>query len=205
MEQKVKKIVQPHYIKMENDEGKTPEELFTIEHKELLREAELWMKDTAKSCTIVSTLVATVAFTAPFNLPEGTNDLGSPTGLQNSSFLLFALSDGATLFSSVVAILMFLSILTSRYAEYDFLKSLPLKLMIGLISLFFSMFTMMIAFSFTFVISYHHGLKWVPFIIFIFAFLPIAVFAILQYPLLLDTFSSTYASRRLFQPTKQML
>ncbi|KAL4357706.1 hypothetical protein AHAS_Ahas09G0213500 [Arachis hypogaea] len=41
---------------------------------------------------------------------------------------------------------MFLGLLTSRYAEDDFLKSLPTKLMIGLSTMFISLATMMAAF-----------------------------------------------------------
>ncbi|GMN28323.1 hypothetical protein TIFTF001_044225 [Ficus carica] len=205
--EEVKKIVQPHYIKEKNKKGKIPEEIFSKSHKLLLKDGEEWLKHTAHSCMIVSTLIATVVFAAAFTLPGGTNNSGIPVDLQYTSFLIFILSDGLALFSSVVAILMFLSILTSRYAENDFLKSLPLKLMIGLAALFFSIITMMIAFSFTFVIAYNNsGLKWVPFLISISAIFPILVFAFLQFPLLLDTFSSTYWSRTdLFQPNRHML
>jgi hypothetical protein len=41
---------------------------------------------------------------------------------------------------------MILGILTSRYAEQDFLRSLPTKLIIGLSTLFISIATMMVAF-----------------------------------------------------------
>ncbi|PON78910.1 PGG domain containing protein [Trema orientale] len=156
----VKKIVQPLYIKAKNKKGKNPEELFSAEHKILLRNGELWMKSTANSCMLVATLIATVVFAAAFSLPGGNNDEGTPNNLQSTSFLIFVLSDGLALLNSIVAVLMFLSILISRYTEHGFLKWLPLKLMIGLTSLFFSMITTMIAFCFTFIIAYHSGLKW---------------------------------------------
>ncbi|PWA40779.1 PGG domain-containing protein [Artemisia annua] len=47
------------------------------------------------------------------------------------SDLLHEVADAISLFSSAASILMFLSILTSRYAERDFLKSLPKKLTLG--------------------------------------------------------------------------
>ncbi|KAG5239567.1 protein ACCELERATED CELL DEATH [Salix suchowensis] len=43
-------------------------------------------------------------------------------------------------------LLMFLGILTSRYAEEDFLKSLPKKLIFGLSTLFLSIAAMMVTF-----------------------------------------------------------
>ena len=203
--QEVKKIVQPLYIKAKNKEGKTPEELFIAQHKPLVKDGELWMKRTAESCMVVATLIATIVFAAAFTLPGCNKDNGIPNNLQSTSFLIFVLSDGFALLTSIVAMVMFLSILISRYTEYDFLKRLPLKLMIGLTSLFFSMITMMIAFSFTFIIDYRHGLKWVPFLISMLAIIPISLFAIMKFPLLLDTFSSTYCSGTLFQPNRHML
>ncbi|XP_062095017.1 ankyrin repeat-containing protein NPR4-like isoform X2 [Humulus lupulus] len=198
--EEVKKIVQPSYMKAKNKQGECPEELFCKEHKRLLREGETWMKHTANSCMLVATLIATVVFAAAFSLPGGNNDKGSPNDLASTSFLIFVLSDGLALLNSIVSMVMFLSILISRYTEYDFLIRLPLKLIIGLTSLFFSMITMMISFSLAFVIAYDHGIKWVPLLISMLAIVPIALFAILKFPLVLDTFSSTYCSGTLFQP-----
>ncbi|GJZ11904.1 ankyrin repeat-containing protein [Tanacetum coccineum] len=63
---------------------------------------------------------------------------------------------------SSTSVLIFLAILTSRYAERDFLESLPKKLMFGLASLFLSIMTMMVAFSASFFVLYHRNQKWVP-------------------------------------------
>ncbi|XP_062094517.1 ankyrin repeat-containing protein ITN1-like isoform X2 [Humulus lupulus] len=207
--EEVKRIVPPHYITQKNKKKKTPNEMFTSQHKPLLSKGEEWMKSTASSCMIVATLIATVVFAAAFSLPGGNNDDhdGTPNNLKSHSFLIFVLSDGLALLNSVVAMLMFLSILVSRYSEYDFLKWLPLKLMVGLTTLFFSMVAMMIAFSFAFVLVYHHhhGLKWVPLLISLFGIVPTALFAILKFPLLLETFLSTYCSGMLFQTSRRML
>ncbi|KAM1276325.1 hypothetical protein ACFX13_029563 [Malus domestica] len=204
--EEVEKIVQTHFIDMKNRQGKTPRELFTSEHEDLLRKGESWMKDTANSCMLVSTLIATVVFSAAFSIPGGIDDnKGTPNFIKEAAFLIFAIFDGVALFSSSTAILMFLYILTSRYAENDFLKSLPLKLMVGLASLFVSITSMMVTFSTTFYLSCHYGLRWVPDLIFIFAFVPVALFAFLQFPLLFDMFFSTYCSSLLFQPRRDMI
>ncbi|KAL2494116.1 ankyrin repeat-containing protein NPR4-like [Forsythia ovata] len=50
------------------------------------------------------------------------NNTGTPIFLNDKSFIIFSISDALALFSSVTSILMFLSILTSRYAEEDFLQ-----------------------------------------------------------------------------------
>ncbi|KAH0644740.1 hypothetical protein KY284_032624 [Solanum tuberosum] len=62
----VEKIVPPIYHKLRNNDGKTPKELFTEEHKLLLKEGERWMKDAVNSCMIVATLTATMVFVAGF-------------------------------------------------------------------------------------------------------------------------------------------
>ncbi|CAB4313811.1 unnamed protein product [Prunus armeniaca] len=122
-------------------------------------EGESWMKSTANSCMLVATIITTVVFSAAFTIPGGIADnTGAPKFLKDTAFIIFVISDGVALFSSSTSMLMFLYILTSRYAENDFLKSLPLKLMVGLASLFISMTSMMIAFSTAFYLSCHDGL-----------------------------------------------
>ncbi|ONI01310.1 hypothetical protein PRUPE_6G131800 [Prunus persica] len=204
--EEVKKIVQPLSIDMKNKDGKTPRELFTSEHEGLLCKGESWMKNTANSCMLVATIITTVVFSAAFSIPGGIADnTGAPKFLKDTAFLIFVISDGVALFSSSTSTLMFLYILTSRYAENDFLKSLPLKLMAGLASLFISMTSMMIAFSTAFYLSCHYGLRFVSDFIFIFAFVPVVLFVFLQYPLLCDMFLSTYYSSLIFQPRKHMI
>ncbi|KAJ1409887.1 PGG domain [Sesbania bispinosa] len=157
--EEVKKIMPPLIIEMKNLKGMTPYQLFTMEHEELLKKGESWMKRTTKSCMFVSTLIATGVFSAAFTVPGGTNDNigGTPNYLEKPIFLVFALSDAIALISSSTSILIFLSILISRYAEEDFLKSLPLKLISGLMTLFISIISMMVAFSSAFFIAYDHG------------------------------------------------
>uniref|UniRef100_F6HF61 Protein kinase domain-containing protein n=1 Tax=Vitis vinifera TaxID=29760 RepID=F6HF61_VITVI len=158
----VEKIIQPSYTEMKNEQGRTPQILFTEEHKDLVREGEKWMKDTASSCMVVATLIATVMFAAAFSVPGGNDDdTGRPIFLTKKSFLVFAISDALALFSSATSILIFLSILTSRYAEEDFLESLPNRLIIGLATLFISVATMMIAFCATLFIVLGPELVWV--------------------------------------------
>ncbi|XP_062016268.1 ankyrin repeat-containing protein At5g02620-like isoform X2 [Rosa rugosa] len=204
--EEVKKIVQPQYIEMENQQGKTPQELFTKEHRALMRQGESWMKDTATSCLLVATIIATVVFSAAFSIPGGTDDhTGKPNFLKEKMFLYFTIADGLALFSSSTAMLMFLFILTSRYAENDFLKSLPLKLMIGLTSLFISIASMMMAFSTAFYLSCQYESRWVSDFTFLFALVPVALFAFMQFPLMSDMSSSIFCSSLLFQPWKHML
>ncbi|XP_017243138.1 ankyrin repeat-containing protein ITN1-like isoform X2 [Daucus carota subsp. sativus] len=151
----VEAMVHPSLRGMKNNKGKTPEALFSAQHADLMEKGETWMKDTASQCMVVAALIATIMFAAAFTLPGGSNqDSGHPIFKKRSAFMVFVITDAISLFSSSASILMFLAILTARYAEGDFLRSLPIKLMIGLLALFISITTMMIAFSASFFLVY---------------------------------------------------
>lgn len=201
----VKEIVRPEYAEAENDDHKTPQALFSEEHEVLRSKGEEWMKKTAESCALVATLIATVAFSATFQPPGGVTTEGSPVLVKKACFVVFAMSDAVSLFTSTASILMFLSILTSRYAERDFLKSLPLKLMKGLILLLISIATMIVAFTATFFIIFLEGVRWAPIPIALISCLPVTLFAFQQFPLLVDIYDSVYESDSLFKSTKPKL
>ncbi|KAI3862501.1 hypothetical protein MKX03_011589 [Papaver bracteatum] len=181
-----------------NKKGDTAQFIFTEAHKELVKEGQDWLKDTSGSCMIVGALIATVAFSAAFTVPGGNisdsnNALnGTPIFLGKSSFTVFAVSDAIALFSSITSVLMFLSIYTSRYAEIDFLKSLPQKLTFGLATLFIFMVAILAAFGASLLIvvgsRFSHAL--IP--ITLFGCCPLALFAWLQLPLFVEMVCSTY-------------
>ncbi|XP_059647541.1 ankyrin repeat-containing protein ITN1-like isoform X1 [Cornus florida] len=148
------KEVEKHSITKERTISGT---VYTETHEELVKEGEKWMKDTATSCTIIAALVATVVFAAAITVPGGDDDKsGIPILFQDKSFILFVVSDALALFSSVSSVLMFLSILTLRYSIIDFLDTLPNRLIIGLLSLFISIISMMIAFGATLFLIFGH-------------------------------------------------
>lgn len=145
------------YIERKNKDGLTPYELFTKEHRELVAEGEGWMKATASQCMVVAALIATIVFAAAFTVTGGYDQTnGIPIFNSEAIFMVFVVADAIYLFSSASSILIFLSILTSRYAERDFLQSLPKKLMLGLATLFLSITTMAIAFSVSFFVLYYN-------------------------------------------------
>ncbi|KAG7946583.1 hypothetical protein I3843_14G046800 [Carya illinoinensis] len=164
-----------------NKEGLTTKQLFTRHHQEMRKEGERWMKDTATSSTVVSALIITIMFAAAFTIPGGNNqDIGLPILVHDKLFTLFY-------------ILMFLVILTSRYAEEDFLISLPKRMIIGLFALFVSIATMMIAFSAALLLMLS-GKYWIVVPIIGLAGVPIILFVLMQFCLLFDMLVSTYGS-----------
>ncbi|XP_031287179.1 uncharacterized protein LOC116145884 [Pistacia vera] len=188
----VESYVHPSLQEQQNKKKKTPREVFTEEHKQLVKEGENWMKGTAKSCSVVAALIITVVFTTAFTVPGDNNNDGIPNFLHDTAFIVFVTSDALALFSSTASVVMFLAILTSRYSEDDFLVSLPTKLIIGLITLFFSIASMMVAFGATIYTFVSHSWNWTVIPISVLGCLPVTLFAMLQFPLLVEIFFSTY-------------
>lgn len=183
----------PVYREWKTPEGKTAIQVFVEEHKGVREEGEKWMKDTSTSCMVVAILVASVMFSAAFTAPGGNHtDKGTPIFLSKTTFKVFAISDALSLFSSLTSVLIFLSLLTTRYAEKDFLEALPKRLILGLGSLFFSLATKMVAFGIALSIVLTQRLDWIYVPITLLACFPVAMFVILQLPLFIQMIRSTY-------------
>ncbi|KAL9451710.1 hypothetical protein AB3S75_013308 [Citrus x aurantiifolia] len=190
----VEKLVHPFLKEAQNVDGKTAQDIFTEQHKDLLENSEKWMKDTLNSCMVVTALIATIMFAAAYTVPGGNNESGIPIFLRDKLFMVFAISDALGLIFSSTSLLVFLSIQTARYAEEDFLESLPKKLIIGLASLFLSIVNMMISYVATFSIVLHDRSKWLAITVPILASLPVTIYALLQLPLFVQMYQSTYGS-----------
>ncbi|CAN6678777.1 unnamed protein product [Malus baccata var. baccata] len=175
-----------------NKDRLTPPELFTEKHKELLKDGEKWMKDTSTSYTVVNALIITIMFAAAFTIPGGNHqETGFPIFLNKKLFMIFIVSDSILLFSSATSALMFLSIDISRYAEDDFPKSLPTKMITGISTLFISIVAMMVAFSSALFIVLSDK-SWIITPIIVLSGVPIIYFIWMHPPLLLGIFVSTY-------------
>ncbi|KAG6624406.1 hypothetical protein CIPAW_16G024900 [Carya illinoinensis] len=195
--QEIEKIVPKSYVNIRNGEGNTPKDIFVRTHEVLQKNGEKWMKSTANSCMIVAALIATVVFPAAFTVPGG-NDQGTgiPIFLESNWFTLFFVSDAVAMVFSSSSILIFLTILMSRYTENDFLISLPRKLALGLATLLISIIGMLIAFSAAcfLVLKYKTS---VPIRIIVAGpAVPISLFAILQHSLWYDIFRSAFYTKR---------
>jgi hypothetical protein len=192
-------------LKAKNYRGKTPKDLFRKTHEKLHKDGEKWMRGTAMHCMLVATLIATVVFAATFTVPGGNDQQdGTPILLKHDWFLVFFISDSIALLSSSTSILIFLSILTSRYTERDFVSSLPRRLMFGLTALFISIVGMVVAFGATCFLVYQRKRTSIPIVINALAGVPICSYILLHYELLVDIISSTYLSRFLFRSRKRM-
>ncbi|KAH9647948.1 hypothetical protein KPL70_025390 [Citrus sinensis] len=177
--------------------------LFSEKHKELKRKGETWMKDTASSCMIVATLIATIVFAAAITVPGGNKeDTGLPFFRQKASFKIFAVSNVISLVASSVSIVNFLSIVAPRYAEEDFLHLLPRKLLVGFATLFVAIAAMMVVFSATSYIVFKDGSLWIAILAIVISSIPVILFVKQHFLFFYDVLRSTYASHYLIRKGK---
>ncbi|XP_019172711.1 PREDICTED: uncharacterized protein LOC109168118 isoform X1 [Ipomoea nil] len=128
---------------------------------------------------------------------EDEDEEGSPIFSRMNPFPAFYISNGASLFASITSLLLFLSILTSRFKEEDFLYALPRRLIIGLFTLLISIICMMIAFSTTvFLVFGRKRFKYdeeeAAIVLVVVSCVPVASFVLLQFRLLVALLWSTY-------------
>ncbi|KAL7172433.1 hypothetical protein ACSBR2_032013 [Camellia fascicularis] len=176
----------------QNNEGKTPYQTFMETHEDLVKSDTDWLLKTTESCTLVAALIATVAFATSASLPGGINGYnGEPILQQERMFEVFAISSLVALCFSLTAVLMFLSILTSRHQAMDFHVYVPRKLLIGLTALFISIASMLVSFCGGHFFVLRKIVKQAQVVEYLVAFLPVMFFIIAQCPLYVKLFWAT--------------
>ncbi|KAK4281204.1 hypothetical protein QN277_012726 [Acacia crassicarpa] len=187
----VRSLSPHHFLSLSNAQDQTPEQIFTKGHEKLVKDSSEWLKDTSESCSVVAALVAGVSFATSSQVPGGTNgDTGKPTLEQQPAFELFAITALIGLCFSVTALIMFLSILTSRKLPRDFKRNLPLKILLGLSSLFVSIASMLVSFCAAHFFVLEDRFKKAVFPLYAATCLPVSFYAIVQFPLYMDLLKS---------------
>lgn len=177
----------PNSYKRYNKDGKTAKQVFIDTHGQLVKEGSKWMTKTSESCSVVAALVATVAFTTSTAIPGGPDqNTGIPLLQGRPAFNIFAVTSLVALCSSVTALVLFLSILTSRFQEKDFVVDLPRKLLLGLTSLFTSIASVLISFCAGHYFVVEDELKFAVYPIYAITCLPVSFFVLVQLPLYFD-------------------
>ncbi|MED6155104.1 hypothetical protein PIB30_002314 [Stylosanthes scabra] len=189
----VKESMKPRFFGRYNKHSQTPREVFVESHQKLVKSGVEWLKQISESCSVVAALIATVAFATSTTVPGGIKeDTGAPTLEDTPAFKVFAITSLIALACSVTAVVLFLSILTSRHQEYDFGHSLPRKLILGLTSLFMSITSMLVSFCAGHYLVLRNKLKDVALPIYAVTCLPVTLFALAQFPLYIDLIWATY-------------
>ncbi|GKV51861.1 hypothetical protein SLEP1_g58484 [Rubroshorea leprosula] len=187
----VKNSMPSHLLGHYNKQGKTPKDIFSDTHSDLVEKGGKWLTSTSESCSVVAALIATVAFATSSAVPGGSRNDGKPNMESQPAFNVFAFSSITALCFSITALVMFLVILTSRYQERDFMTHLPKKLLFGLTSLFVSIASMLVSFCAGHFLILKENLKYAAFPVYAVTCLPVTLFAAAQFPLYFDLARAT--------------
>ena len=64
----------PNFFRFHKNENESAKQIFTREHRDLVQKGGQWLNNTATSCSLVATLIATVAFATSTAVPGGTKE-----------------------------------------------------------------------------------------------------------------------------------
>ncbi|GJY18448.1 hypothetical protein Tco_0389939 [Tanacetum coccineum] len=117
LQQEVRSMLPFSFRDKRNVDGFTPAQEFTKHHQYLVDDREKMMKGTGAQLMVVAALSATITF-AGAGYPVLKNDFAY------SDYMIYSCISFLLASASIINIL---SLLSSRYAQHDFLASLPNK------------------------------------------------------------------------------
>jgi len=154
--QRVKKLVPKDLEYSRNESEKTAQELFTENHKEMVKDAKSQLVEIGKTC---SSLVAAVVFASSFSIPGDKDENHNPVFYHKTAFQVFSHAYVIGLSCASTALVLFLSLLTSPYREQDFRRSLPTKYFFANMSFFLALVALLVAFSCNIYLNIYGGRK----------------------------------------------
>ncbi|GKV49109.1 hypothetical protein SLEP1_g55876 [Rubroshorea leprosula] len=144
----VERIVPRFYREHRNKNDETPLEVFGREHEGLLKEAQIWVKETVNFAAIIGVLLIGIMFAAAITVPGGNNDQdGYPNFSKRASFGEFLTWDQLSFYFAALSVLYFLHIHESGLTKEDFLTGhFTAKLTCSFYFLFWSIGSMLLSF-----------------------------------------------------------
>ncbi|XP_072956601.1 uncharacterized protein [Typha angustifolia] len=142
--ERVKEMVPNDLLHCRNKSEKTAEELFTENHKNMVKSGKGQLTDLGKTC---SGLVAAVVFASSFSIPGDKDANQDPIFLHRTAFKVFSHAYVIGLSSAAASLVLFLSFLGSSYKEHDFRRSLPTKYVLANVSFLITLVALLVAFS----------------------------------------------------------
>ncbi|XP_028789090.1 uncharacterized protein LOC114745116 [Neltuma alba] len=172
-----------------NKKFETPDDIFRETHKNLVTSGGKWLSKTSQACSVVSTLIATVAFSTNSNVPPVFLE---PTNENRTGYKWFSSSSLVALCFSLISTFLFLSILTSRYQPIDFHMELPRRLIFGMTSLFLAIANIWLSFCVchAFLLEQHIHRSYP--IVYIISSLVVTAFVLEQFPLYFDLITANF-------------
>ncbi|GLT33553.1 hypothetical protein SLA2020_081330 [Shorea laevis] len=180
----VEKMVPPRYTIHLNKGNRTAKQLLKDQHKDQLKDAQEWVKNTSQSCSTVAVLVATVLFAAAFAVPGGfIAEAGMAVLADKPLYSFFTVMDVAGLASSLTSVVLFLSVLTSSLDLEEFYYQIPSKLSAGFLFLSFAIATTLFSFTAATLLTFRLESAWTTSLTYAAAFIPVSIYGLVQFGL----------------------
>ncbi|XP_042518686.1 uncharacterized protein LOC122092435 [Macadamia integrifolia] len=145
---RIRQISPRQIYHLENAKSQTPQELFDKTHYDLLQKSEKWVKENAGVYMVISTLIASLMFTAAFTVPGGFNsDTGLPVLIHNKYLLPYFRLVSLSLFFSLATLATSLYTHCIHFQQEDFYFSLPLKIFLSSSNLFCCVISTVLAYG----------------------------------------------------------
>ncbi|XP_072956596.1 uncharacterized protein [Typha angustifolia] len=142
--QLVEEIVPKDLRYSRNKSEKTAQELFTNNHRDMVKDGKNQLMELGKIC---SSLVAVVVFASSFSIPGDKDANQDPIFLNRTAFKVFSHAYAIGLSSASTSLVLFLSFLSSSYKEKDFRRALPTKYVLANMSFLVTFVALLVAFS----------------------------------------------------------
>ncbi|XP_042404537.1 uncharacterized protein LOC121994643 [Zingiber officinale] len=123
--EKVQRMVPQELLYSRNEERKTAQEVFSENHKQMVKNCKNQLMEMGKTC---AGLVAAVVFASSFSIPGEKDDkTGNPVYMNRLSFKIFSHTYVIGLSCAATSLVLFLSLVISPYKEQQFRRAIPTK------------------------------------------------------------------------------
>ncbi|XP_028789100.1 ankyrin repeat-containing protein ITN1-like [Neltuma alba] len=178
-----------------NKKLESPDDIFKETHKDLITQRdEEWLSKTSGACSVVSTLIATVAFATAASVPGGFDqNHGFPLLIHKQIYQFFVAMSLAALCFSLIATILLLSLATARFNVVQFYIDLPFRLFLGMSTMFISILCMWISFcaSHSFLLVDKARKVYIP--IYIIISIPATIYAITNFPVFWNLLTTSFS------------
>ncbi|KAG6498985.1 hypothetical protein ZIOFF_038741 [Zingiber officinale] len=126
--EKVQRMVPQELLYSRNEERKTAQEVFSENHKQMVKNCKNQLMEMGKTC---AGLVAAVVFASSFSIPGEKDDkTGNPVYMNRLSFKIFSHTYVIGLSCAATSLVLFLSLVISPYKEQQFRRAIPTNLLV---------------------------------------------------------------------------
>ncbi|XP_065630311.1 uncharacterized protein LOC111985867 [Quercus suber] len=170
-----------------NKKDQTPEVVFTENHVSVVTQGRDWLSSTSEACSVVAGLFVSITFSTATSVPDDVKD-----NKHVKASKIFAASSFLSFYTSLIAVVMFLSILTSGCKERDFRRALPWKLLLGLIAFYMSIASTLVSFTTGHFFIFRAQLKFVSSTSYIVTYLLVTMSSMAVFPLFFHLMWATF-------------